>query len=62
MLIGLSSRDIDTGLASDEIAKVVEPGTDLMTARQQVADETAKMAAAIGLPAGMLGGGLAGMG
>src|SRR5262245_9850931 len=34
----------------------------LAKARQQVADETAKMAAAIGLPPGMLGGGLAGMG
>jgi len=33
----------------------------LAKARQLVADESAKMAAAIGLPAGMLGGGIPGL-
>jgi len=45
-------EDLTTGAINQAMAK----------ARQLVADETAKMAGAIGLPAGMLGGGFPGLG
>jgi DNA-binding YbaB/EbfC family protein len=45
-------EDLIAAATNQAIAKV----------RQQLSDESAKMAAAIGLPPGMLGGGLPGMG
>jgi len=45
-------EDLIAGATNQAFAKV----------RQQLADESAKMAANIGLPPGMLGGGLPGMG
>jgi DNA-binding protein YbaB len=45
-------EDLIAAAANQAIAKV----------RQQLSEESAKMAASIGLPPGMLGGGLPGMG
>lgn len=50
----------DKEMLEDLIASATNQA--MAKARQSVADETAKMAAAIGLPPGMLGQGLAGMG